>query len=61
MDLRRIRKALIAAAVAALAAGGGKLTEGGTAEDAIGLALAAALLAGLSTYRVPNLPAEAER
>lgn len=61
--LARIRKALVAAAGSALAAGGSALftalPEGLTQEEiskAVGAAIAAAVAVGWATYRVRNAP-----
>lgn len=54
IDFGRVRKALMAALAAAVAAFGAGMAEGGDWRAAAGMALAAAVIAGGSTYAVPN-------
>jgi uncharacterized membrane protein YjjB (DUF3815 family) len=60
--LARVRKALVAAVAAGLAAGIAVLVKAGSVDDntigqAIGAFAVAAVAAGLATWRVPNAPA----
>lgn len=54
MDLARARKALVAGLAAGLAAAGAAWAEGADWRAALGMAAAAAVLAGAATYQVPN-------
>jgi uncharacterized membrane protein YjjB (DUF3815 family) len=60
--MARVRKALVAAVTAGLAAGIAVLVKAGAIDDttvgqAIGAFAVAAIAAGLATWKVPNAPA----
>lgn len=60
MNLKRMKKALVAGLAAGVMAGGAALGEGQDWRAAAGYGLAAALLAGFTTYSVPNKLTAAE-
>ncbi len=60
--MARVRKALVAAVTAGLAAGIAVLVKAGTVDNttigqAVGAFAVAAIAAGLATWKVPNAPA----
>lgn len=55
--MAKVRKALMAAAVAALSAAGSALLAGGLTASAWGVIAGAAVAAFVAVWRVPNAPA----